>query len=111
MIITTTSGAIFNLIQFTLREGQSSAPVTIRVTPENVGEKLTTQYEAEVALWGKIGAGAYVNIVSTPIDLNPFLGGYVDILIKGIAANSVPGVVKKYLFLGGILASPAGWLA
>ncbi len=110
-MITDTSGNVINLIPLVLTEGGETSPVTIRVVPETENETLEAEAAAEVVLWGKIGLGAYQNLSTNPLDVSEYFGEFTDVEIKAIAAESVPGVTRRYLFLGSRSGAAAGWLS
>ncbi len=105
----TIDGIEIEYIPVTIGEGEESAPYTLRVTPENAGEELKAEAVDGLALWGKIGAGAYQELAVTPLDLSGFYPGFADVLVKVIAANSIPGVTRKYIFLGTETGGAALW--
>lgn len=110
MIIKDTNGNEINLLPFQVREGQESTPVNIRVYPGSITEKLEASLISEATVYGKIGAGAFQDLATNPLDVGLYFGGYVTVNIKVVASNSLSGIVRKIVFLGGKTGGAANWL-
>lgn len=109
-MITDSSNNPITYIPFSLYEGTESDPVSLRVTPQAETDVLEVSDSPEVTIWAKIGAGAWFDLSANPIELAPYFESFLDLQIKAVAAESVPGLVRIELFMGVRAGAAAAWL-
>lgn len=109
-MITDTNNDEITYIPIELQEGGESLPVIVRVFPDSAEDVLTVDNAPDATIWAKIGAGAWFDLAVSPVDLEPYFESFLEIQLKAIAAEDVPGLSRVELFLGVRSQSPAAWL-
>lgn len=112
MRINSTADTEITYLPFLLREGEESEEKEIRVYPAENDFLLFAGSDADCSVMGRIAdaPGGFQDLGNDPLDLSEFIGESVDILIKIVAADDLPGVLRKVVFLGSKTGKPAQWL-
>jgi hypothetical protein len=110
MRLTDTAGEEVRYLPITLNAGEESAPLSLLATPQAPGERLRSSYSLDAKILGRIGAGAYQDLRSSPLDLTGYYGTTVTVQIKIQASALITGVRRVGQFLGVSSGKGAGWV-
>jgi hypothetical protein len=103
-------GNVIGYIPLFVVAGGETNPFTIRIVLDLNGGELKSGQAEIAALWGRIGAGAYQELFTNPLDLNAYANGSVDVQIKAKADADAVGLNRVFNSLNvGNGGSAAGW--
>lgn len=110
MIADPLNGNRVNFIPVNLLEGDETAVITLRITPEIADALLRGTLDAAASIKARIGLAAFQDLATTPLDLSGYFGGSVDIDFKVAASDPLPGVTRVLLIAGISRPRSAAWL-
>lgn len=109
MITDPGTGNIVEYVPFALKEGEESAPVTLRVAPEVEDALLKSPADDRVTISARISPGAYQDLSVSPLDLSAYWEDHADVDFKVTAADPLPGVTRVLISAYVPRRSAAAW--